>query len=94
MPVKHFKICNISICYFKNIPNNKNMDKATLRNLKDANCNRNLISKFFLFEKNGKTMEQLRLLAVHRKNLLDKLHKSQERIDCLDYLIFKIKEKQ
>lgn len=52
------------------------MDKKILQNLKDANCDIDLISKFFSFEQTGSTNEQLRLLSNHRKNLLDELHKN------------------
>lgn len=70
------------------------MDKEILQNLKDANCDIDLISKFFSFEQTGSTNEQIRLLSNHRKNLLDELHKNQKQIDCLDYLIFNIQQKQ
>ena len=63
-----------------------------LQNLKDANCDSNLISKFLLLVENGKIPEQLRLLSSHRKNLLNKLHINQKQIDCLDYLIFNIQQ--
>ncbi len=69
-----------------------NQDKI-IQNLKDANCNNNLISKFLELEKSNKVNEQLKLLSIHRKNLLDTLHENQKRIDCLDYLIFTIKQK-
>ena len=69
-----------------------NQDKI-IQNLKDANCQNNLISKFLELEKSNKVNEQLMLLSIHRKNLLDTLHENQKRIDCLDYLIFTIKQK-
>lgn len=69
-------------------------DDKILQNLKDADCNMDIISRFFQFEEHGKLSEQLRLLFAHRKFLLDKLHKSQKQIDCLDYLIFNIQQKQ
>lgn len=69
------------------------MDKEILQNLKDTNCDTDLIFKFFSLEKNGKIKEQLKLLSGHRKNLLFELHKNQKYIDCLDYLIFNIEQK-
>lgn len=62
--------------------------KNILENLKDAGCEQNFINEFFKYEKTV----QLNLLAKHRINLLDKLHKSQKQIDCLDYLIFNLKQ--
>lgn len=68
-------------------PDDKN---KILQNLKDADCNSDLISKFFQLADAGKILEQVKLLTLHRKALLNKLHKSQKQIDCLDYLIFSI----
>ena len=91
MPVKYFLLCNISICYFLKMINNKNMtDDKILQNLKDANCTSDFIAKFF--ELTGKTQEQVKLLSTHRVWLLDELHVSQKRIDCLDYLIFTLNQ--
>lgn len=65
-----------------------------LQNLKDADCNRELIERFFLLDKNQRTFEQLRLLDEYRKKLVESLHQDQRKIDCLDYLIFNLKQKQ
>ena len=71
--------------------NNMSMtDDKILQNLKDANCSSDFISKFF--ELTGKTKEQIKLLSNHRSELLDDLHTSQKRIDCLDFLIYKLSE--
>ena len=61
-----------------------------IQNLKDADCNSDLIGKFFQYAENGKVSEQIKLLSIHRKTLLHKLHITQKQIDCLDYLIFNI----
>lgn len=66
--------------------------KFLLRNLVDADCDENTIRKYLALEKLGKKKEQLRLLYNHRCSLLDNLHTAQEKIDCLDYLIYKIKK--
>ena len=64
------------------------MDKdKTVQNLKDAGCEQSFIDRFLKLERNS----QLNLLAKHRSKLLDKLHDNQKQIDCLDYLIFNIK---
>ena len=36
--------------------------------------------------------ELLKLLSVQRKTLVNRLHASQRQIDCLDYLIYEIKQ--
>ena len=67
-------------------------DEKLRRNLQDADCNFEVIEKFFQFKQTGRTSEQLKLLNVQRKHLLETLHKNQKQIDCLDYLIFQIEQ--
>lgn len=61
-----------------------------LQNLNDAGCDVETIQKCITFHNEGKTREQLRLLAQQRRNLLRAIHENQKRIDCLDYLIHRI----
>lgn len=63
-----------------------------LRNLKDAGCDDETIKKFFQMRAGGRRQEQYRLLSMHRALLLDKLHASQQMIDCLDYLVYVMKK--
>ncbi len=65
-------------------------EERILRNLKDAGCDNDTIQRFFYLKEEGREKEQLRLLALHRANLLDKLHVSQSMIDCLDYLVYRV----
>ncbi len=67
-------------------------DEKLRRNLQDADCNSEVIEKFFQFKQTGRTSEQLKLLNVQRKHLLETLHKNQKQIDCLDYLIFQLEQ--
>lgn len=63
-----------------------------LRNLKDAGCDEATIQKYLQLQQEGKRQEQLRLLALYRASLLDRLHVDQNRIDCLDYLLYNMNE--
>lgn len=65
-----------------------------LRNLSDAGCDEVTIQKYLQLQKEGKRHEQLRLLSMHRASLLDQVHVSQYKIDCLDYLVYEIKKEQ
>ena len=71
----------------------KNPDKideeAAERNLRDAGCSGEFIREFTELGRNGRDKEQGRLLSKRRAELLDELHESQRRIDCLDYLIYR-----
>ena len=64
--------------------------EAVIQNLKDAGCNEDTIDRFMECVKNGASKEHLRILSQHRKQLLDKIHIEQKRIDCLDYLVYQI----
>lgn len=66
-------------------------EEKILRNLKDAGCDEFVIQKFFRLQGEGKIKEQLRLLSVQRAVLLDKIHANQKMIDCLDYLVYSMK---
>ena len=66
--------------------------EAIIQNLKDAGCDSDTIEKFMADLQKGKEANGLKRLAAHRKNLLDSLHREQKCIDCLDYLIYQMKE--
>lgn len=67
----------------------KETDGATERNLRDAGCCEEFIREFTELGRGGRESEQRRLLSKRRAELLDDLHESQRRIDCLDFLIYK-----
>ena len=72
---------------------NRNMSlQETIQNLKDAGCDRETAERFMALEGAGDIQEQLRLLSVHRKQLLDRIHREEKRIDCLDYLVYQIQK--
>lgn len=66
--------------------------QAILQNLKDAGCDPKTVEQFLLLRKAGDRKEQLKLLSIHRKQLLDKVQREEKRIDCLDYLVYQIKK--
>ena len=66
--------------------------ESIIQNLKDAGCDSETIENFMADLQKGKRANGLKLLAVHRKNLLDSLHREQKCIDCLDYLVYQMRE--
>lgn len=64
----------------------------TYQNLIDAGCDKETIKKCMSMVKKGIYTEMLPILSQHRMFLLDTVHFGQKQIDCLDYLIFKIKK--
>lgn len=67
--------------------------QSVIRNLADAGCDSRTIEQFLSLDAEGKTGEQLKLLARQRQQLLDRVHREEKRIDCLDYLTYQINKK-
>ncbi|MCD8158816.1 MAG: hypothetical protein LUD77_07965 [Clostridiales bacterium] len=62
------------------------------QNLIDAGCNKETTEKCMSCIGEKKVPETLKILARHRDSLLGSLHREQKRIDCLDFLIYRLKE--
>ena len=69
-------------------------ERSIIRNLRDSGCGEDTIKAFVEDFRGEKFSEGLKLLEAHRRILLDELHKEQKRIDCLDYLVYKIKKEK
>ena len=73
----------------KSVKNNASV-QAVIQNLKDAGCSQETIDCCLACLDTGRKKELLERLEKHRKGILDKIHKGQKQIDCLDYLVFQI----
>lgn len=62
------------------------MNDAVRQNLIDAGCDAELIAALEACFDNPKQRD--RLLAKHRRALLDQIHKEEKQISCLDYLVY------
>ena len=65
-------------------------ENAIVQNLIDAGCGQEFIAEFMDDLRKDNISKDLKLLAAHRRSLLDNLHKEQKRIDCLDYLVYRM----
>ena len=74
--------------------NSEKNETAIIQNLKDAGCGSDTITAFIEDFRNEKIADGLKILAVHRRSLLEELHKEQKQIDCLDYLVYKLEKNQ
>lgn len=63
---------------------------AIIQNLKDAGCSQETIDCCIACLDTERKKELLERLEKQRKGILDKIHKGQKQIDCLDYLVFQI----
>lgn len=70
----------------------ENTRAGIIQNLKDADCDEQLIKQFLFYVDSGKTKQALLLLAKHREALLLQFHKCDNCICCLDYLVFQFKK--
>lgn len=66
-------------------------EKDVSRNLKDAGCCYSMICEYLGLCKAGSKEKKLQLLENYRRELMECLHEAQKKIDCLDYLIYKIR---
>lgn len=62
------------------------------QNLIDAGCDEAAAEQCAKMILDGGTEQAFRILEKHRSRLLDEVHTNQKRIDCLDYLIYKIEK--
>lgn len=67
-------------------------EEDIIQNLKDAGCDEATIKAFMDDLHSGKQAMGTKLLERHRRCLLEALHGSQKRIDCLDYLLFMLRK--
>lgn len=73
----------------------KNDMEKLIENLKDAGFEETEIKEFIELYKNNTPENQCECLQKKRKKLLDKIHKSEKCLDCLDYLKYSLeKEKE
>ena len=66
-------------------------EEMLITNLKDAGCDDKTIAAFLHYRQMNEHAKQMDLLKKHRYTLLDKIHEDQKAIDCLDYLLYKLK---
>ncbi len=74
-------------------------DPSVLQNLTDAGCDGETVNRYCKLEqqslpKQTVCKEQILLLQKHRKEVVSDLHGCQDRLECLDYLLYQLREQQ
>ncbi len=64
------------------------------QNLLDAGCGADMIRRCMDLAGKQERGELLRALSHHRRELLELVHLSEKRIDCLDYLVYQIEKQE
>lgn len=59
--------------------------------LYETGLNAGEIKQFLLFGSENNRAEQIRLLNMHRSDLLEDIHARQKSLDQLDYMLYKLK---
>ena len=57
------------------------------RNLEDAGCDSTIVAEIIRLSKDGRFPEALQKMRMDRCRLMDELHESGRKVDCLDYMI-------
>lgn len=63
------------------------------QNLIDAGCDQKTTQKCMSMVNKGNYSEMFLILMQHRESLLAMVHFGQKQIDCLDYLLYQINQK-
>ena len=61
-------------------------------NLQAAGFDLNMTEAFLDYWREGEIQEQLRLLSIQRRCLLERVHQEEQRISRLDYLVYQIRK--
>ena len=68
------------------------MTQETIKQtLTDAGCAQETIAAFLKASEAGQENESIRLLRQHRSKLLLHLHEEQKKLDCIEYLLYQLK---
>ena len=62
------------------------------QNLIDAGCNSEIVQQCMELARGQRTKEMKQILTRYRRTLLDTVHGEQKKIDCLDYLFYKMEK--
>ena len=66
--------------------------KAVEQHLLDAGCDCEKTQQYLRLLEEGRMQELIQMLRCQRCHLMEKLHREQQKVDCLDYLIYQLKK--
>ncbi len=76
------------------MPEANNEAQCFYENLRDIGLEEEMISRCVLLKKKGRDRELLFLLQSSRRDLLNRIHAEQKKLDCLDYLVNELNKKR
>ena len=63
-----------------------------IQNLQDAGFGQQMIGQCLTLAEQGRKEELLQMLARQKRELMDIVHKNQDQVDCLDFLVYQIRK--
>ena len=63
-----------------------------IRNLNELGCSNEMTIEIANFVKTNNMDDAAKLLRQHKRLLLDELHKSENKVDLLDFLLYQLKK--
>lgn len=76
------------------MPQDKKEKEALLQNLQDAGCTQDIIEQFIKNYDADNSVNQISILAEYRNNLLSRVHEEQNKLECLDYILFQLRKEK
>lgn len=73
------------------MPDYRDQKSCFIESLTDVGCEQEFIQTCSTLKENQKIEELVRVLTKYKGQLLERLHQSENQIDCLDYLIYELK---
>ncbi len=74
----------------------RELDRIRLirRNCIDAGCDKDVTERVCALLMGGRTKDACTLLSGQRHALMDEVHQTQQKVDCLDYLIYSLQNRK
>ncbi|MCD8383953.1 MAG: hypothetical protein LUC39_03230 [Clostridiales bacterium] len=76
------------------MPDVNNEAQRFYQNLVDIGFEEEMISRCVLLRERGRRRELLRTLQGGRRDLLNHIHAEQKKLDCLDYLVYRLNQEE
>lgn len=69
-----------------------NKREILYQNLIDAGCGEELIADCMMLAEGSNLQQMITMLKEYKENMLASVHEREKQIDCLDFLIFRLKK--
>ena len=67
-------------------------EQSIIQNLRDSGCGEETVTRIYGLYQAGLLDDAIRSLRSFRCGLIEELHESQSKVDCLDYLVHRLQK--